>query len=136
MRLINADKAIEQLEDEEERSSADFSKYADEIGAREDDDWHFEGLKRAIEIVKAEEQLERSDWIPTIEELPDPGQYVLASFENEMLTLPAIARYEVDENGNGAFFPDDSDVAFASVGIYVNAWMPLPKLYRKEENNE
>ena len=43
---------IERLEEEREYSSADFAKYAEEHGIDEDDDWHFEGLKRAIKIVK------------------------------------------------------------------------------------
>lgn len=117
----------------------------EEITLIQNEDGKFEEFKPYAEIYcNTKEDFERlmdivgqyKGWRDIGDNLPDPGQYVLASFENEMLTLPAIARYEVDENGNGAFFPDDSDVAYVSVGIYVNAWMPLPKLYRKEENNE
>lgn len=60
-----------------------------------------------------------------------PEEYVLVSFENT--TLPDIARYEVDENGNGAFYPGDEDESYTSYGVFVNAWRPLPELY-KEEN--
>ena len=49
---FDVNKVIRQLEDEEEQSYANFEKYADDIGITEDDDWHFIGLKRAIEIVK------------------------------------------------------------------------------------
>lgn len=52
-RLIDADKVVEQLEEEKEYSHADFEKYAEEHGIDSNDDWHYVGLKRAIEIVKA-----------------------------------------------------------------------------------
>ena len=35
------------------------------------------------------------------EKLPDPGEYVLVSFEN--FTLPDIGRYETDSDGCGTF---------------------------------
>ena len=46
------DKVVEQLRDEEELSYADFDIYAEEHGLSEDDDWHYRGLGRAVEIVK------------------------------------------------------------------------------------
>lgn len=70
-------------------------------------------------------------WRDINEELPDPGEYVLVSFEN--FTLPDIGRYETDSDGSGAFYPGDDDTSYASVGIFVNAWMPLPEVYRREE---
>lgn len=45
-------KVVEQLEDEQELSYADFEIYAEEHGLSEDDDWHHRGLGRAVEIVK------------------------------------------------------------------------------------
>ena len=80
---------------------------------------------------RAIKALEESRWIPIIERLPRPEEYVLVSFENT--TLPDIALYEVDENGNGAFYPGDEDESYTSYGVFVNAWRPLPELY-KEEN--
>ena len=68
-------------------------------------------------------------WIPITERLPETGDYILISFDN--FSLPDIGRYEVDENGGGAFYPGDEDVSYASVGVIVNAWMPLPKPYRQ-----
>lgn len=65
------------------------------------------------------------------EKLPDPGEYVLVSFEN--FTLPDIERYETDSDGSGAFYPRDDDTSYVSFGIFVNAWMPLPEVYRREE---
>ena len=58
-------------------------------------------------------------------------EYVLVSFENS--TLPDIGRYETDSDGSGAFYPGDDDASYASFGIFVNAWMPLPEVYRREE---
>ena len=70
-------------------------------------------------------------WIDINDRLPDPGEYVLVSFEN--FTLPDIGRYEPDSDGSGAFYPGNDDTSYASVGIFVNAWMPLPEVYRREE---
>lgn len=71
----------------------------------------------------------RLRWRSIDKELPEPGTYVLVSFENEGLTMPSIATYEVDEQGSGAFYQDDCDSSYASIGVFVNAWMPLPKPY-------
>lgn len=49
----DVDKILKQLEEEREYSYADFERYAEEYGIdRDHDDWFYEGLKRAIEIVK------------------------------------------------------------------------------------
>ena len=73
-------------------------------------------------------------WIPVTERLPETDDYILISFEN--YTLPDIGRYEIDADGNGAFYPGDEAVSYASMGIFVNAWMPLPKSYRESEGQE
>ena len=70
-------------------------------------------------------------WIPVTEKLPEPETYILVSFDN--FTLPDIATYRVDDDGSGAFYPGDEDYTYLSVGFYVNAWMPLPEPYRKEQ---
>lgn len=49
---FDLDKVIERLEDEREESYVDFEAYAEDKGLDEENDWHFEGLKRAVEIVK------------------------------------------------------------------------------------
>ena len=71
-------------------------------------------------------------WIPVTEQLPESGKYVLMSFEN--FTLPAIGRYEVNDEGDGAWYLGDNDEGdtCCSVGLFVNAWMPLPEPYREE----
>ena len=83
---------------------------------------------------RAIKALEESRWIPIIEKLPEPEGYVLVSFENA--TLPDIARYEVDKDGNGTFYPGDDDASYISYGLLVNAWRPLPKPYREENEDE
>ena len=88
----------------------------------------FDHLQNIVEQYKG--------WRDINEELPDPGEYVLVSFENEVVTLPDIATYEVDKQGNGAFYPSDCEATYASVGVFVNAWMPLPKPYKREEEKQ
>lgn len=70
-------------------------------------------------------------WLPVSERLPEDDKYILVSFEN--FTLPDIGRYEVDEDGNGAFYPGDDEKRYAAYGLFVNAWMPLPEPYRESE---
>ena len=74
-----------------------------------------------------------SNWIDINDRLPDPGEYVLVSFENERITTVDIGTYRIDADGSGAFYHCDDDVSYATFGIFVNAWMPLPEIYRREE---
>ena len=102
----------------------EYKPYAEIVcGTKEE----FDHLQNIIEQYKG--------WREINEELPDPGEYVLVSFENEGVTLPDIATYEVDKQGNGAFYPSDCKATYASVGVFVNAWMPLPKPYREDEED-
>ena len=66
------------------------------------------------------------------ERLPEEDEYVLMSFEN--FTLPAIGRYEINDKGDGAWYLGDCDEedTCISEGLFVNAWIPLPKAYRAE----
>ena len=75
----------------------------------------------------------RAGWIPVTERLPEPETYILVSFENYI--LPDIATYKVDEDGSGAFYIGDEDYAYLSVGLFVNAWMPLPEPYHEDKTN-
>ena len=75
-------------------------------------------------------QLETNPWIPVTERLPETNDYILISFGN--YPLSDIGRYEVDVEDSGAFYPGDSDVSYASIGIFVNAWMPLPEPWKGE----
>ena len=76
-------------------------------------------------------EIKKDGWIQIEESVPETGKYIMVSFEN--FTLPDIARYETDEQGNGAFYPGDEDKPYIGYGLVVNAWMPLPKPYREEE---
>ena len=68
-------------------------------------------------------------WIPITERMPKEEEYILVSFEN--YTLPDIGRYEND--GNDKFYPGDDEETYASYGLIVNAWMPLPKPYKEND---
>ena len=75
-------------------------------------------------------QLETNPWIPVTERLPETNDYILISFGN--YPLSDIGRYEVDVEGSGAFYPGNKDVSYASIGVFVNAWMPLPEPWKGE----
>ncbi len=66
-------------------------------------------------------------WISVEELLPDDDEYILVSFSN--YPNPDIGRYEWDEEG-GAFYPGDDETSYVQYGLFVNAWMPLPKNYK------
>lgn len=111
----------------------------------QNEDGKFEEFKLYAEIAcKTKEEFnqlqsiieQHKGWRDINKELPEPGAYVLVSFENDGLTFPDIAVYEVDQEGNGAFCSSDGNVPYASLGIFVNAWMPLPKLYKREEASD
>lgn len=75
----------------------------------------------------------RTEWIPVEERLPEDDNYILLSFEN--FSLPLVGRYEAGSDGGGAFYLGDCDEGdiCLSENLFVNAWMPLPEPYRKEE---
>ena len=60
--------------------------------------------------------------------------YILLSFEN--FSIPEIGRYEEDAEGNGAYYIGDEDESCLSQDMIVNAWMPLPEPYRRDEEIE
>jgi hypothetical protein len=76
------------------------------------------------------------EWIPVEDRLPEivtedgSSDYILLSFDN--YNLPAIGRYEEDEDGDGNFFEGDEDRSCSSYGFFVNAWMPLPERWKEE----
>lgn len=77
-----------------------------------------------------EEDEKENGWIPVDWRLPETDDYILVSFSN--YTLPDIGRYESDKDGGGAFFPGDEERSYASFGLFVNAWMPLPEPYKED----
>ena len=80
-----------------------------------------------VEVLKLKQNTVQ--WIPMAKELPESADYVLMSFEN--FSLPAIGRYEVNDEGDGAWYlgDDNGGDTCCSVGLFVNAWMPLPDPY-------
>ncbi len=85
----------------------------------------------AIMLIKAFKESKKDyDWIPVSERLPENDSYIMVSFDN--FSLPDIGRYESDADGGGAFYPGDDDKSYVQYGLFVNAWRPLPELYREE----
>lgn len=74
-----------------------------------------------------------SKWIP-IEKQPYNGQRVLLSFANEK-QKPLVGTWKVDDEG-GAFYAPFTGRTYASLGYFVNAWMPLPEPYKPEDIKE
>jgi hypothetical protein len=74
----------------------------------------------------------KNQWIPA-DNPPKTDNYILLSCEN--FSVPVVGRYEVNDNV-GAYYIGDDDTTCESYGLSVNAWMPLPKPYRGEEENE
>lgn len=100
--------------------------------------WHVvkcDELGRELEKLQSA-QPERQ-WIPIWDgdgqmlEVDEDGcsEYVLLSFGNAQFVC--IGRYQVDEDG-GAFYDGDEEDPLTKIGLFVNAWMPLPKPYREE----
>lgn len=71
-------------------------------------------------------------WIPVEERLPEPDEYILVSFQNS--PRRDIGKYEKDDEG-GAFYPVDMNDAYTSFDLFVNAWMPIPRPYRREDES-
>lgn len=76
-----------------------------------------------------QEEREKHQWIPVTEQLPEPETYALVSFSN--FSLPIIGRYDENEEG-GVWFAGDEDEPLVSQDMFVNAWMPLPEVYREK----
>ena len=82
-----------------------------------------------IELAAAENN--SYGWIPISESVPDSDRYILISFSN--FSFPFVGRYEEDEDG-GAFYAGDNFMPLIKYGLFVNAWMELPKQYKESED--
>ena len=89
-----------------------------------------EAMEKLARLEDAEDTNVLSRWIPISERLPEEEKYILLSFAN--YTGLDIGRYENDGE-NDKFYPGDEEETYASYGLIVNAWMPLPEPYREEE---
>lgn len=68
-------------------------------------------------------------WIPITEAFPENSDDIILSFEKYSTT--AVGRYKEDEEG-GTFYMYDG-VACLEYGLFVNAWMPMPEVYREKQ---
>lgn len=93
----------------------------------------YEDTGLTLEEIKELKENKNPRWIPVEERLPEDDNYILLSFEN--FSLPLVGRYEAGSDGGGAFYLGDCDEGDTclSENLFVNAWMPLPEPYRKEE---
>ena len=83
--------------------------------------------------INALEEKQKMEWIPVTEKLPDLdddgySEKVLVSFEGA--TLPEIGEYRASGR-KGNWYLGDLMETFEQFGLTVNAWMPLPKGYRR-----
>lgn len=84
-----------------------------------------------LEVLDEVEKEHNNGWIPVDERLPDTNDYILLSFSN--FTIPVVGRYEIDEDGSGAFYIGDELETCLSQDLLVNAWMELPEPYKESE---
>jgi len=89
---------------------------------------------KAMKLLKAKTKLQwvpvtdGDEWKPTLDE-DGYSDYIFLSFDNAF--FPCIGQYRENEEG-GAFYGEDDDEPLTKIGLFVNAWMPLPDPYREE----
>ena len=112
-------------------TSANKNELLQRLAEYEDTGLEPDEIREMVSKVIAMGQLVLQDWIPVEERLPEDDNYILLSFTN--FTLPAVGRYEADQEG-GAFYLGDCDEEDTCIknDLFVNAWMPLPKPYRPQ----
>ena len=95
-----------------------------------------EEIKGLADKIIGLSKLVMADWNPVEEQLPETSDYILLSFAN--FSLPAVGRYERNEDGSGAFDLGgcDEEDTCVSQDLFVNAWMPLPGPYRPDQAEE
>ena len=84
-----------------------------------------------LEKLKEYESRQKDEWIPVSERLPEPDKYIAISLDN--CDIPAIGRYTVDDEEGGTFRVGNQDESFLEIGLFVNAWMPLPERYEEDK---
>ena len=120
--MLDEKRVIKKLQN---RIDAFLKNHPEQKGCKE-----VQTIKEIIQMLEQEAAEYKNGWIPCSEKYPDNEEYILLSFEN--FPIPAIGRYEIDKEG-GAFFLGDEEKSLASIGVFVNAWLPLPKRYEESE---
>lgn len=75
---------------------------------------------------------EKHGWVDVADDLPEPETLVLLSFEECDHT--EVGQRIIYDDGTEAFHPWDSyigNMPYYEMDMTVNAWMPLPKPYRR-----
>lgn len=96
-----------------------------------DEDPFYGGICSALQDVirLVRQQRDQYEWI-NADIVPIGRQYILLSFDN--FSVPAIGRYEEDEDGGGIYYIGDDDETCSQQELFVNAWMELPEPYGTE----
>ena len=131
MKTIDAEDFLTWLDEAEEELKAERRK-ENQLDRKDDGILLATGIireyvEKTCKINEAE-GMTGEGWIPISEQLPRDESYILVSFENA--TMLDIARYEENDEG-GTFYPGDDEKSYSSYGLFVNAWMPLPKSYKE-----
>lgn len=103
---------------------------ADNIKAKLESSYFTECVEYLKSNVSEKLTSSNDGWIPVEERYPDTDKYILLSLSN--FSIPIVGRWEEDEDG-GAFYAGDEDETLVSQDLFVNAWMPLVKPYRSNE---
>ena len=93
-----------------------------------------EGYKQAILDGKTHYQRQQGEWISVSERLPDKNMICLVSVGKFNFTQIAIYSDLMGTINHKIFYQGDyGKNNFQNITEYVNAWMPLPKPYKKGE---
>lgn len=99
-----------------------IKEISEEVAVRVLDEYIYKG-KTLRQLIDA---LAQSKWIPVSERLPQPGQEVICQCRADMIKV-----LKLDAN-----FDWYQDAEHCYMGGFVVAWMPLPKAYKAEGENE
>lgn len=113
--------------------SLEILKQIYEIKEKDIEEWIDYKQARTVKRMKRKKLSTKgcdSRWIPAEEKLPDPGKYILLSFDN--LSTPKVGRWEENDYA-GAFYLGDEEETCVSKMLFVNAWMELPEQYKEQE---
>ena len=58
------------------------------------------------------------------------------SFKLKIYYLFMLADGRCSDGENDKFYPGDDEETYASYGLIVNAWMPLPEPYRQNDEGD